>query len=327
MSPVAESNLAKFLVEAVSIRNKRLFLPSFFGCLARTLWFIHRHKLRHRDIKPENILIDQGRAYFTDFDCSYSWMHTNRSTTVAAPPRTWKYASPEVARSGFQAGTRINSSSDIWSLGCVFLEIITVIKGRSVSELDSYLNNNHYYANPQGVQQWINKLEKLESETSPTDAVLEWIRGMLKEDPDERPSAHELVERTLAMPNSSEFCCVECKGDDFQSILGQVTTSIISAVDDLSDFVEISTDRIETWQPIDTSVTTATAGSVAPSTVPVSTQEPSRKTFNWNSYLAEVEVKLGKKPNSLSRDQLMVVMATYDVYQKSMLAAGYVEEE
>ncbi|KAF2188763.1 kinase-like protein, partial [Zopfia rhizophila CBS 207.26] len=192
MLPVADCNLAEYLKDAVESTNNRTFLPNFFGCLSRGLWYIHYQQLRHRDIKPENILVSQNRVLFTDFDSSYSWAHTMHSTTIGVPPRTKEYASPEVARSGFYERTRVKSSSDIWSLGCVFLEIITVLKGRSVKELDD-LRGSCYCTNLERIHQWTEKLREIDTQPS-ANVALEWIQGMLQDDPEKRPTAHRLVE-------------------------------------------------------------------------------------------------------------------------------------
>lgn len=207
MLPVADSNLAHYLQKAVSSDGERSFLPDFFGCLARGLWHIHRQRLRHRDIKPENILIHNHRVLFTDFDCSLDWSHTVHSTTDQVPPRTKEYASPEVAHSGFVQNININSSSDIWSLGCVFLEIITVLKGRPLQDL-SNLRGACYYNNIDKILQLIEDLQSVDTPPTSMNQSLGWIRDMLQEDPNSRPTSHRLVEMT------SEFCCFECKGED-----------------------------------------------------------------------------------------------------------------
>jgi serine/threonine protein kinase len=206
MVPVAECNLRKYLQEGAKRQEKRSFLPNFFGCLSRGLWYIHRQKLQHRDIKPENILISDNKVLFTDFDSSYNWSHTMHSTAVGIPPRTREYASPEVARSGFDQYARVKSSSDIWSLGCVFLEIITVLTGRSEKELD-HLRSSCYWTNLEGIQRWITELEGVDTQSS-AKMLFECIKGMLREDPELRHTAHRLAEMT------SDFCCLDCKADD-----------------------------------------------------------------------------------------------------------------
>ncbi|KAI0893301.1 kinase-like domain-containing protein [Annulohypoxylon nitens] len=207
MLPVADCNLASYLQNAVSSDSERSFLPDFFGCLSRGLWHIHGQQLRHRDIKPENILIHDHKVLFTDFDCSLDWSHTVHSTTDQVPPRTKEYASPEVARSGFVQDIRINSSSDIWSLGCVFLEIITVWKGRPLKDL-SDLRGACYCNNRDGIFELIEELQSVDTTSPSMNESLEWIQEMLQDEPSKRPTTHRLVEMT------SEFCCIECKGED-----------------------------------------------------------------------------------------------------------------
>ncbi|KAF3903279.1 hypothetical protein ABW20_dc0109559 [Dactylellina cionopaga] len=361
MSPVADSNLARYLIEAASSNSKRCFLLIFMGCLTKTLWFIHRRQLRHRDIKPENILVHKGQIMFTDFDCSYSWAHTNRSTTTKAPPRTWKYASPEVARSGLQESNKINSSSDIWSLGCVFLEMMTVFKGKSINELDSYLQKHHYYTNLTGISQWIDELQSIEPNSS-TNIALDCIKGMLREDPEKRLTAHDLVEMVNAAANPMEFCCAECLEMGSQPVEAATkvsdTTTSFATTEELKALVgtsdsnqyqgtqnggsQSSTDVDSVWTMLSEPKSTVSS---APTTEFIMKDEPKKsetqtldlsasssekhevKTFSWNAYLTDVCAELGKSQNSLSRDQLMTVMASYTVYQKGMVAAGLVEVE
>lgn len=167
---------------------------------------MHRQQLRHRDIKPENILIFDQKVYLADFDSSYNWSHTMHSTTEAVPPRTKEYASPEVARSGFVEHRRINSSSDIWSLGCVFLEIVNVFFERSVQDLDDFRQS--CYCNSIGeIHQWVEKLRGINTQSS-MKSVLDLIQEMLLEDAEMRPKAHELVEKT------SDLCCLDCRRED-----------------------------------------------------------------------------------------------------------------
>lgn len=206
MLPSAKCNLAKYLEDAVKSPDMQTFLPQFFGCLSRGLWHMHRQQLRHRDIKPENILILDNKVFLADFDCSYNWSHTLHSTTQAVPPRTKEYASPEVARSGFVEHPKIDSSSDIWSLGCVFLEIITTFSGRSVRDLDT-LRKSCYCNNIKEIHQWTEELREIDTQPS-VNAVLDLIQGMLLENPESRPKAHKLVLKT------SDFCCFECRIED-----------------------------------------------------------------------------------------------------------------
>ncbi|KAF2188762.1 kinase-like protein [Zopfia rhizophila CBS 207.26] len=319
MLPVAESNLADYFKDAVESSNKRTFLPQFLGCLSRALWHIHYQQLRHRDIKPENILVSQNRVLFTDFDSSYSWAHTMHSTTIRVPPRTWKYASPEVARSGRET-PQIKSSSDIWSLGCVFLEIITVWKGRTVKELEDYLKRSDYYDNPEGIRQWIEELQRIDTQHSVTVA-LEWIQGMLQVDPKERPTAHKLVEMT------SDFCCVECKGDDSRRIERRTSPGAGEDGDSDSSAKPSGRESVSQGNPHKSVMGSSTSNEPPMSpTIPGWTSPPDAQfqPVSESTCLADVCREMGKDPGSLTEEQRALISATYRyLYQR--LGAGFTE--
>ena len=89
---------------------------------ADALDYAHRHGVVHRDIKPENILLEEGRAFLTDFGIA-------RAVTVAAGERitetgiaigTPAYLSPEQAA----GDDEIDGRSDVYSLACVLYEML-----------------------------------------------------------------------------------------------------------------------------------------------------------------------------------------------------------
>jgi serine/threonine protein kinase len=138
MSPVVEYNLTKYFEECASNPHLVDILRTFFGCLASGLQYLHENKIRHRDIKPDNILVRKHEVFLADFGISLDWEHLSRSTTTQESGRTLAYCAPEVA-SMFQ---KRNSATDIWSLGCVFVEMLVVLKGLDVVDL-----NRAFYAN------------------------------------------------------------------------------------------------------------------------------------------------------------------------------------
>lgn len=76
----------------------------------------HKNKIIHRDLRPSNIIISEnGTAKITDFGTS-AWLSNipYASTRIGSPP----YMAPEqfLGRASFQ--------SDIYSLGCIFYEMI-----------------------------------------------------------------------------------------------------------------------------------------------------------------------------------------------------------
>lgn len=139
--PVAEYNLETFLRELIEhcMDAKTIgpgFLLSvsgFFGCLSGAVAFIHSKMTKHMDIKPKNILVRKiganhtthkspWKVYIADFGIARSYSSLAASETEGPTMFTRKYAAPEVVdrdKRGFPA--------DVFSLGCVFVEIAAAI--------------------------------------------------------------------------------------------------------------------------------------------------------------------------------------------------------
>ncbi len=95
-------------------------IARLIGQVCDALYYAHQQKIVHRDIKPENILVDtQGLVKVTDFGIAkLTSSVTVTSDRIVGTP---EYLSPEQA----QGQQRITPSSDIYSLGVVFYEMLT----------------------------------------------------------------------------------------------------------------------------------------------------------------------------------------------------------
>lgn len=206
----------------LSCLKRLMMIRKFFYCLCRALSYIHRSGVRHKDIKPANILIDQsGSIVVTDFGISKVFLPNEPHDTNDEPKFSWKYASPEMIERTVLRG----DPSDVYSLGCVFLEMATLVRGESFKNLsDHYVVSENeikraedYYLNLDGVYSWIEHLRSLRAEPerpqgrevyqrasslSPSSthedqemvASCLCIRDMLSRNPDDRPKSEKLFQ-------------------------------------------------------------------------------------------------------------------------------------
>jgi serine/threonine protein kinase len=198
-------------------------LKTMYGCLANAVKYLHDNDIRHKDLKPRNILLDRnGGLFVTDFGISRDNTDASSSVTAGIERGTYKYCAPEVAR--FEPRGR---AADIYSLGCVFLEMNTVYRGESLIDFEKFRRDNedHSFQNsPDKIRQWILKLrgtirifEGNEGQLFHDDHgvfdILDLIEKMLAEDPKERPLVAKVC-KSLHMLNSGVNCyfgpcCVE----------------------------------------------------------------------------------------------------------------------
>ncbi|KAI9857182.1 MAG: hypothetical protein M1813_008544 [Trichoglossum hirsutum] len=212
MSPVADFNLLEFYAFAIQSPDKISLMRGFFGCLANALLYLHESKIRHRDIKPSNILVKGSTVYVTDFGISHDFGALTKSTTTADTAKTLLYAAPEV----IELRPR-NTKADIWSLGCVFLEMVTVLKGAKIQDLRAYFherNESHcFWASPHATAEWVSNLREMSPRED--NALLEWITEMLNLDARLRPTAKSLFDNIVSYePQLDEpvsFCGTCCR--------------------------------------------------------------------------------------------------------------------
>ncbi|KAJ4286509.1 hypothetical protein N0V90_013209 [Kalmusia sp. IMI 367209] len=208
MSPVADMDLATYLAHADMATHREL--RTFFGCLARALEFLHGKSVRHKDIKPHNILVHGGNVLFTDFGLAFDFTDQEGSTTASmVNGMTPKYCAPEVANQEPR-----NTSSDIWSLGVVFLEMVAVLKGRTVEHVYDFLKEHgsqqaFVRTNLAGTHLLIAELKRKGSRAD--DVVLGWVEDMIVPQSRVRPTATSLMASiTGACRGNEAFCGICC---------------------------------------------------------------------------------------------------------------------
>jgi serine/threonine protein kinase len=200
LTPVADrGSLDMFLQDAhdgALTQSELNTLYYSFGCLAGGLWFMHAQKVRHKDIKPHNILVHKGSFIYTDFGSFLDYSAATRSVTTGRPDSiTRKYAAPEL----YDWSPR-SSKTDIFSLGCVFFEILgAILLARTEPSMTPYRDH---------IREIHGLLRMARNWTTYDDwipVVIDITRLMLNVESEARPSA-ETITGTLSACLPSAFC-------------------------------------------------------------------------------------------------------------------------
>ncbi|KAF2194810.1 kinase-like protein, partial [Zopfia rhizophila CBS 207.26] len=149
VSPVAECNLRILSFLRQSSKDRLSLLRSFYRYLATALAYLHYCQMRHKDVKPH-----KSNVLLTHFGISWDFSELSRSTTSGEIVKTPRYCAPEVG-----AGGPRNTSSDVWSLGCAFLEMISTLKGESIETIKAYYQTHGseqtlFYQNSHATIEW-----------------------------------------------------------------------------------------------------------------------------------------------------------------------------
>ena len=205
LQPAADSDLSHYLNACSCAQADVERLWQFYSCLTSALIHIHDQGVFHQDIKPSNILVQNRNILFADFGSSStimddgSYLHTQDYTEL--------YAAPEV-RQG-QRGPK----SDVFSLGCVFLEMTTMLLSpETLKTLRKLQYETQSEEDGSTLLHWSVKWEKqlhvLES-IKMAGTEIKRLRIMCHEmilpEPEKRPNAAEVQQRVVKSP------CRPCK--------------------------------------------------------------------------------------------------------------------
>lgn len=165
------------------------------------LAYLHERGVVHRDIKPENILLDHdGVIKFVDFGAAKVIAKQSGKTIAAERPGgrqnsmqgTPMYMSPEVIRGSAQGRL---GAADIWSLGCVLLEMATGRRPWAALDNEWAIMYNIAQGNT----------PNLPGKDQLSEAGIEFLDKCFDRDPAKRVSAAELLQDPWIMTLRSQL--------------------------------------------------------------------------------------------------------------------------
>jgi serine/threonine protein kinase len=183
-----QSSLAPMTIQRAALKR----LKQSIGCLSSAIAYLHQRSIRHKDIKPSNILLSSSSGlWVTDFGSSTDFSNISQSLSNNGERGTPKYFAPEVAE--FEPNGR---SADIFSLACVFLELIGLCNGYSLEQMKNLRPNKDlsFHANLDSILHWFNFSGTAVASVADSQ-LMALVREMLVRMPQKRPTAMDIETR------------------------------------------------------------------------------------------------------------------------------------
>ncbi|XP_053329452.1 serine/threonine kinase-like domain-containing protein STKLD1 [Spea bombifrons] len=156
-------------------------IKTLLGQAVDALIYIHKKKVLHRNVKPSNILIKDEETFLISDFLSETLMTDEMRMKIRVYPESKLFAAPESARLSF------SEKSDVWSLGCVLLEMMTC-SSHSKAEAAALLQG---IKNDQLCLE--EALKTLQGSVGYSDGLCQVLERMLRIHPEERAAATDLI--------------------------------------------------------------------------------------------------------------------------------------
>ena len=189
MELVGNGTTVKDVLTSFARNNRR----SVFSQVTDALEYIHSKHILHRDLKSTNIFLDGPRVVLGDFGHAVCLESNNPYTPK---PDTngrshFVYRAPEVL-----AGDSYRESSDMFQLGCLFLELATTLTLDEVvgnSSKNGWTNTAKDWLKTQEAQETIEDIQETIEDSNFITLGLE----LLASEPQSRPTAKDVQVRLL----------------------------------------------------------------------------------------------------------------------------------
>uniref|UniRef100_A0A7S1KV17 Cyclin-dependent kinase 8 n=1 Tax=Percolomonas cosmopolitus TaxID=63605 RepID=A0A7S1KV17_9EUKA len=122
--PYCEYDLEKMLMAHRERKDKPhmsdTLVKNIMYQLLKGMEYLHRNWVMHRDLKPANILIEKGVVKLADFGLARIYQSPHKTLGQDGPVVTIWYRSPEL----LLGSKHYTPSVDMWSVGCIFNELL-----------------------------------------------------------------------------------------------------------------------------------------------------------------------------------------------------------
>ena len=187
MELVGDGTTLKDVLGTFGFRNSRMIIQQ----IADALCYLHNINILHRDLKSGNIFVDGHSIKIGDF--GHAIFLTNDNVYNPKPKTQgrshYAYRAPEVLH-----GAKYGPRSDMFQLGCIFLELRTGI------DLDTIVGNSATTGWGNTATSWLVTPEGQESiedicDTEHDTPFLATCITLLDSNPERRPSAQEVYDK------------------------------------------------------------------------------------------------------------------------------------
>ncbi|KAJ8040924.1 Serine/threonine-protein kinase Nek8 [Holothuria leucospilota] len=151
-----------------------------FTQILLSLQHVHSKQILHRDLKTQNILMNKTRDVVKtgDFGISKILSSKSKAVTVVGTPC---YISPELCE-----GKPYNQKSDIWAVGCILYELLTLKKAFEASTLPALV------------------MKIMRGSVAPVSDrysvhIRKLLMNMLQQDPDKRPTTNQVMAEPIVV--------------------------------------------------------------------------------------------------------------------------------
>lgn len=161
----ARCSLDDFLSMPGSDPSRSRILVDWMYDLASAIEYLHSHSICHRSIRPRKMLISNSHILLAPFDIGTnigSFSPTTPSSQRLDQLSTYTSDQPHIYAAPEAILSRGKRPADVFSLGCVFLSMLTVAQNQSLSAFSQYragsTQDPSFHAHLDRVASWRNRL-------------------------------------------------------------------------------------------------------------------------------------------------------------------------